>query len=603
MNLRAEAARLGIQGEYIDALGRRRKVSRQALESIVRGLRAGSAGAVEVPESHPVGAPPRQAFQGPPGRWWLLAVQLYGVRSRHNWGHGDFSDLLALIELAAEVGAAGVGLNPLHTLFDDPPDQPSPYSPSSRLFLNPLYIDLDAVPEFEGLSTAEMSSTIERMRQADLVDYVGVAALKQRSLHAAHQAFLQHGTSDRCADFAAFRQSRSPTLARFAAFEVLRRRFGEPWWTWPSEWQRPDDAAIEKLRAETGEALGFHEYTQWLTDRQLKRCADRARELGLPIGLYIDVAVGVRADGFDAWNAPDAVTRTLSLGAPPDVLNTLGQNWELAGFSGVGLQAQAFAPFREMLRASMRHAGAIRLDHVLGLKRLYLIPAGLRPDQGAYVRMPFWQLLDVTAAESQAQRCIVIGEDLGTVPRGFRAEVARHGIWSYRVMMFERDARGDFRAPKSYSERALVTFSTHDLPPFTGWLTQHDLHVREALHIPAGETSDERSRAVAALEAALRRHGHSACDFPAVAGYLAASPARLLAIGLEDILEVPDQANVPGTTDQHPNWRRKLPVELESIRGDARLGAVARIAAQHGRAAHAETMLARRAEQSETIVR
>jgi len=220
---------------------------------------------------------------------------------------------------------------------------------------------------------------------------------------------------------------------------------------------------------------------------------------------------------------------------------------------------------------------------VLGLKRLYLIPAGLRPDQGAYVRMPFGQLLEVTAEESLARRCIVIGEDLGTVPRGFRAEVARFGIWSYRVMLFERDAQGDFRPPGHFAERALVTFSTHDLPTFTGWLTRHDLDVRATLRILAGETRDERARAVAALEAALRQQGCSACDFPAVAGYLAASPARLLAIGLEDVLDVHEQANVPGTIDQHPNWRRKLPLELERIRDDPRLAAVARIAAERGR--------------------
>jgi 4-alpha-glucanotransferase len=603
MNLRAEAARLGVQGEYIDALGRRRKVSRQALESIVRALRSGSARAVEVPDSRPIASPPRQAFQGPAGRWWLLAVQLYGVRSRHNWGHGDFSDLLALIELAAEVGAGGVGLNPLHALFDDLPDQPSPYSPNSRLLLNPLYVDLDAVPEFEGPSTAEMSSTIERLRQSELVDYVGISALKQRGLRAAHQAFLTDATSARREDFAKFRESRGMVLVRFAAFEVLRRRFKEPWWEWPPEWRTPDDVAIEQLRAETGDEIGFHEYTQWLADHQLMRCRDRAHELGLPVGLYIDVAVGVRADGFDAWNAPDAVTRALSLGAPPDALNTLGQNWALAGFSGVGLQAQGFAPYRDMLRASMRYAGAIRLDHVLGLKRLYLIPAGLRPDQGAYVRMPFEQLLDATAEESQARRCIVIGEDLGTVPRGFRAEVARHGIWSYQVMMFERDARGDFRPPEHFAERALVTFSTHDLPPFTGWLTQHDLGVRESLHIPAGETSDERDRAAAALQAALRRQGYSACDFASVAGYLAASPARLLAIGLEDVLDVHDQVNIPGTGDQHPNWRRKLPLELERIRDDPRLREIARIAAERGRSGRAKAALTTGAEQSETIAR
>jgi len=583
MSLRAQAARLGIQGEYVDAFGRRRKVSRRAMESIVQALDAGSAMPAQAPRRDPTAKPVRLAFQGSAGRWWLLAVQLYGVRSGRNWGHGDFSDLLELVELAAQIGAGGVGLNPLHALVDDPADQPSPYSPNSRLFLNPLYIDLDAVPEFAGLRTAEMTATIERLRRSALVDYRGITALKQHGLRAAHQAFLDHATPERREDFAAFRASRSPALARFAAFEVLRRRFDQPWWTWPSEWRTPDQAAIERLRADSGDELGFHEYVQWVADRQLMRCRDRARKLALPIGLYVDVAVGVRPDGFDAWNAPDAIVRTLSLGAPPDQLNTAGQNWQLAGFSGIGLQAQAFATFRDMLRASMRYAGAIRLDHVLSLKRLYLIPAGLRADQGAYVRMPFRELLEVTAEESLARRCIVIGEDLGTVPRGFRAEVARFGIWSYRVMLFERDVQGDFRPPAHFAERALVTFSTHDLPTFTGWLTRHDLDVRATLRILAGETRDERARAVAALEAALRQQGCSACDFPAVAGYLAASPARLLAIGLEDVLDVHEQANVPGTIDQHPNWRRKLPLELERIRDDPRLAAVARIAAERGR--------------------
>jgi 4-alpha-glucanotransferase len=201
--------------------------------------------------------------------------------------------------------------------------------------------------------------------------------------------------------------------------------------------------------------------------------------------------------------------------------------------------------------------------------------------------MPFDELLDVTAQESAAQRCVVIGEDLGTVPRGFRAQVARFGIWSYRVMLFERDARGEFRPPTDYAERALVTFSTHDLPTFAGWLTQHDLAVRDTLGIPAGETREERARTIAALKAALQRQGCPACDFPSVAGFLAASPARLLAIGLEDVLALRDQANVPGTTDQHPNWRRKLPLELERIRDDPRLAAIARVAAERGRTAHA----------------
>jgi 4-alpha-glucanotransferase len=459
---------------------------------------------------------------------------------------------------------------------------------------------VEAIPDFAGCRTADMTAEIARLRHAELVDYDGIATLKRRALRAAHQVFRRDGSPERRAAFEEFRQARQQTLARFAAFEVLRRRWPGPWWEWPEAWRTPDDQAIARLRHDAGDELAYHEYVQWIADRQLMGCRDRARALELPIGLYIDVAVGVCTGGFDAWNAPDSIVRTLAVGAPPDLLNTVGQNWGLAGFSGVGLQASGFAPFRAMLRASMRYAGAIRLDHVLGLKRLYFIPAGLPPDQGAYVRMPFEQLLAVTAEESAANRCIVVGEDLGTVPEGFREQVAQFGLWSYQVMLFERDWRGAFRPPEHYAERALVTFATHDLPTFTGWLTQHDLRMREAVNLPSGETGEERAQAVAALREALARQGLAELDFPAVVGYLASSPTRLLAIALEDVLDVRDQANVPGTMGEHPNWRRKLPVELERIRDDPRLDRIARIAAERGRAAPAAAPVA---EQSRTIAR
>jgi 4-alpha-glucanotransferase len=592
MNLRSEALRLGIELDYLDALGRRRQVPDEAIAKIVQALGTGS-GVATAPllkgdqDPAPSG-PPQQAYQGPAGRWWLLAAQLYGIRSRRNWGHGDFSDLLALVELAADVGAAGIGINPLHALLDDRMDEPSPYSPSSRLFLNPLYIDVDAIPDHDGARTAEVDAAIERLHHSELVDHAGVAALKQECLRVAYRAFGRHAASERRDDFEAFRQSRHPTLARYAAFEVLRRRLPGPWWDWSAEWQGQQDKRDEaflRLRAQAGDEMGFYEYVQWIADRQLMRCRDRAGELGLPIGLYLDVAVGVRADGFDSWDAPDTIVRTLAVGAPPDLLNAVGQNWGLAGFSGVGLQARAFRPFRDMLRASMRYAGAIRLDHAFGLKRLYFIPAGLPPDQGAYVRMPFRQLLQVTAEESAANGCIVVGEDLGTVPERFREQVAPFGIWSYQVMLFERGETGAFWPPAHYAERALVTFSTHDLPTFAGWLFRHDLRVRENLEIPAGETEDERARAIAALRKALRARGLMSADFASVVRYLAASPARLLAIALEDVLELRDQPNIPGTIDVHPNWRRKLPVELERLRDHALLGEVARVAADVGRSA------------------
>lgn len=283
------------------------------------------------------------------------------------------------------------------------------------------------------------------------------------------------------------------------------------------------------------------------------------------VGLYLDVAVGVQSDGFDAWNEQEAISRQLAVGAPPDPLNTMGQDWGLAGFNATGLQLQAFAPFREMLQASMRYAGAIRLDHVLGLKRLYLVPRGFRPDTGAYVQMPFEALLAVTALESAAQRCVVIGEDLGTVPEGFRETMADWGIWSYQVMMFERDGAGRFRGIDHYSPNALITFNTHDLSTYAGWRSFSDLKLKRSLGIDPGESDDARWQALGALDEVLRNHGIERHDLCSVVSFLARTRSRLLAVSLEDLLGMIDQPNIPGTVNEHANWRRRVPVAIDQI--------------------------------------
>ena len=357
--------------------------------------------ATNTPETATLVVCPRTAYQGPdtaPQRMWVLAAQLYGVRSLGNWGHGDFTDLLALIDLAANLGAAGIGLNPLHALFDDRAQEVSPYFPNSRLFLNPLYIDLEAVPEFPGRRAAGLEPEIERLRKADHVDYAGVAKVKMHALRIAYELFCQQGTAQRQADFKRFRQERGSTLARFACFEVQRRKFARPWWEWPEEWRAGDETVFAALRQTQAPDTGFVEFVQWITHEQLDLCRARARARGLPIGLYLDVAVGVRSDGFDAWCDQDAILSGTAVGAPPDALNTAGQNWGLAGFNPVGLEDRRFEPFCHMLRASMRYAGAVRLDHVLGLKRLYLIPHGMRPHEGAYIRFPFEALLAIVFA-------------------------------------------------------------------------------------------------------------------------------------------------------------------------------------------------------------
>ena len=510
-------------------------------------------------------APPR-AFDGDFDRCWLLAVQLYGVRSARNWGIGDFTDLEGLLELAGHLGADGVGLNPLHALFDDRPADCSPYSPNSRLFLNPLYIDVEKLAEFPPRVLAESSNTIVMLRASDIVDYAAVAELKWRALRLAFKKFRADPKRARQRDFEKFRAERAPLLSRFACFEVLRHKFNRPWWDWPKQWRQPDDVKLAKLRAGADAAeIEFAEFVQWTADRQLQSCRDLAARLGMKVGLFLDVAVGVQSDGFDAWNEQAAISRHLAVGAPPDALNTAGQNWGLAGFNAAGLEIQSFEPYREMLRASMRHAGAIRLDHVLGLKRLYLVPHGFAANNGVYVQMPFEALLAATAQESVAHRCVVIGEDLGTVPEGFREQMADWGIWSYQVMMFERDDHGSFRGIDHYAPNALVTFNTHDLSTYAGWRSLSDLALKRSLGIDPGESDDARWRALTMLTDVLRHHAIDHHDLYAVAGFLARTKSRLLAISLEDLLGVIDQPNIPGTVNEHPNWRRRLPLAIDGI--------------------------------------
>jgi 4-alpha-glucanotransferase len=524
-------------------------------------------------EEVPLIVSPPRACAGDFNRGWLLAVQLYGIRSARNWGIGDFTDLAALLELAAQLGADGVGLNPLHALFDDKPADCSPYSPNSRLFINALYIDVEKIPEFEAGPGAGKAAA--RLREGHIVDYRGVAGLKWRALRAAFEKFRVQPAAGRREDFDAFRAERAPLLSRFACFEVLRHKFDQPWWEWPAAWRVPDDAKCAELRCgEDAAEIEFVEFVQWTADRQLRACRDLARDLGMKVGLYLDVAVGVQSGGFDAWNEQTAISRHLSVGAPPDPLNLAGQNWGLAGFNASGLELQSFEPYREMLRASMRYAGAIRLDHVLGLKRLYLVPHGFAADNGVYVPMPFEALLAATAQESVAHECVVIGEDLGTVPEGFRGIMAEWGIWSYQVMMFERDDRGAFRDTDHYLPNALVTFNTHDLSTYAGWRSFGDLKIKRSLGIDPGESDDARWHALTMLDDVLRRHAIDGNDLYAIAAFLSKTRSRLLAISLEDLLGVVDQPNIPGTVNEHPNWRQRLPVAVNDIAHEIDIGAL-----------------------------
>jgi 4-alpha-glucanotransferase len=308
-----------------------------------------------------------------------------------------------------------------------------------------------------------------------------------------------------------------------------------------------------------------------------------ARARGLSIGLYLDTAIGVDASGADAWMDQHAVLRGLSVGAPPDQFNPTGQDWGLTAYNPHGLVATNFEPFRQMLRSAMHYAGAVRIDHVLGLMRLFLIPHGLGAKNGAYLRLPLERMLSVVCEESRRWHCLVIGEDLGTVPEGFRDTLAAWGVWSYLVMLFERHWGGTFKRPDEYPEGAIATFNTHDLPTYAGWMTGHDLQTKRAINVDPGESDDERHRSRAALEAAVVAATSQPMSFDSVVAFLAATPTRLVSVGIEDVLELKEQINVPGTVDQHPNWRRRWPVALEDLAADQRLRRVAAILSRAGR--------------------
>jgi 4-alpha-glucanotransferase len=582
-DLTETAQNWGIDLHYYDVFGKRHEASPETLTRLIDAISA--SGATPHPADLVQGAPLR-AYQGDVRRLWALGLQLYAVRSGRNWGHGDFTDLKRLIAIAAAHGASGIGLNPLHTLFTDRAEDASPYAPNSRIFLNPLYIDVESIPEFPGLAAAGLATEVEALRATELVAYRRVAEAKMGGLRLAHACFHKKADAARREDFRTWQAGQGETLGRFSCFEVLRRRFApRPWTEWPEPWRAPTRTQLDEFRRAHEADCDLHEFIQWVADSQLSDCAVEARRLGMPIGLYADLAVGIDRHGADAWSGQNTVLAGVSMGAPPDEFNPGGQDWGLAPFNPHVLLGNDFAPMRQLMSAAMRHAGAIRLDHVLGLNRVYMVPLGQSAADGAYVRFPFEPLLHVIGEESNRARCIVIGEDLGTVPENFRETVACWGLWSYRVMLFEREWDGRFRPPEAYPAEALATFSTHDLPTFHGWLARHDLSVKRQIGVDPGENDDARSWALAKLREILseRGGGYPPDDIGAVAAFLAATSSRLVLIALDDVLGMLDQVNIPGTVSQYPNWRRKLPVALEGLETHEGLRRVAEAFAKAGR--------------------
>jgi (1->4)-alpha-D-glucan 1-alpha-D-glucosylmutase len=534
------------------------------------------------------------ALEGRRGEWGL-AVQLYGLRSDRNWGIGDFTDLRELVERAAATDAAAIGLNPLHALFPDEPGRASPYSPSSRLFLNTLYIDPEAIDDFGESAAArtlagraDFREAMRDLRRKPLVDYAGVATQKLRVLDMLYASFcaqhLTHADDPRTQSFRRFQQRGGTALRRFATFNALREVRGATgesqryWRNWPADLRDPASKAVEEFARNHHARVEFYEYLQWQADHQLGRAAARTRDLGMDVGLYQDLAVGFDPDGADAWSTQEILVDGWSIGAPPDDYNKNGQNWGLLPPNPRRLRELAYQPIVEMLRANMRHAGALRIDHVLGLKRLFWVPNGARPSAGAYVHYPLDDLLGLVALESVRNSCLVIGEDLGTVPAGFREQINERGILSYEVLWFAREKDGRFRAPRRWAKDALATISTHDLPTLAGYWTGHDIGLRDELKLYPDKSlvkaaREERKTARHQLADALRAAGvpagGSQVPVEQAHRFLARTPSRLVMAQIEDLIGAIEPVNVPGTVDEHPNWRRKLPRTLRDIFDDA----------------------------------
>lgn len=524
---------------------------------------------------------------------WGLAAQLYALRSSRNWGIGDFGDLESLIAHAAAAGADVVGVNPLHALFPDEPERASPYSPSSRMFRNPLYLDVEAIEDFGECPAAQrlvsgrgFAARRQRLQERPLIDYDRVAQLKLEVLALLHASFgerhLTRAGDARAADFAAYRQRLGADLRRFATFHALRahlvrgRRSADSR-SWPAEFRDPGSPAVAAFAKRHAREIEFIEYLQWQAERQLGRAAFAARDSGMAVGLYQDLAVGFDPDGADAWSLQGVLAEGWNIGAPPDAWSPKGQDWGLAPLNPQKLRAAAYAPLIATLRANMRHAGALRIDHILGLKRLFWVPRGGSPVEGAYVRYPLAELLGIVALESVRERCLVVGEDLGTVPAGFSATLRNRGILSYRVLYFSRTPRGGFERPRRWPRLALGAITTHDLPTFAGYWHGDDIDLRERLSLYLAPTQarrerTERATARRALTAALAAERLATGRGPPIRAahrFLARTPTRIAMVQLEDLIGLREQANLPGTVGEHPNWRRKLPITGDALFEDA----------------------------------
>ena len=528
------------------------------------------------------------------GRMNGLTMHLYSLRSERNWGIGDFTDLLNLMKYAAEKKLDFVGINPLHALFTSKPAFASPYSPSSREWLNPIYLDIEKVGAFtyneqlkNWLTQPKIRQRIAALRVTETVTYTAVWACKRDALHMAFNAFKQdtcEAAANERAAFEAFVADKGKALQGFGLFEALDQYYSRPgqvgWQSWPSEFHQPDGEAVEKFARSHEREIRFYMWLQWLCAEQLQEINQAAAEYGVKLGIYGDLAVGVARGSADTWLNRQDYCMDVSVGAPPDPLGPTGQNWNLPPLNPSMLKHTGYEKFVHLLRENMRLYGVLRIDHVMALCRLWWVLNDKTADFGAYVHYDAEVTFAILALESQRNRCVIIGEDLGTVPDQARYLLNRYQVFSYKVMYFSKGWNG-FQLPEEYPEQAIMVISTHDVAPLAGYWIGKDLDTMFKLgtlpDAAAFQTAlDEREHDKADLLDKLKYTGCLGADvqMPAKADetllaalhkYGALSRSKLYAVQLENLLGVIDNLNVPGVPDGYPNWAQKMPVSLEDF--------------------------------------
>ncbi|XDA98351.1 4-alpha-glucanotransferase [Sulfitobacter sp. LCG007] len=525
-------------------------------------------------------------------RLWGISLALYGLQSDRNAGMGDFADLALAAETFGRLGAGFVGVNPVHSMGYLEFDTASPYSPSHRGFFNTAYIAPDRLPGLENseaaqAALAEYQESFARYRSSETVPHGPLKRAQQKALEALFGIFREKTGGRAAQDFEVFRDLASPEIMRFARYEALSEDHGADWRTWPRE--------IDTADADP-ERVDYHLWLQWAAERQLQRAQTGALDAGMPLGLYLDLAVGPRRDGAEAWCEQASIAEGVSVGAPPDHLNPEGQRWNLAAFAPALLRKHKYAPFRQILAATMRHAGVVRIDHVLGLYRSFWIPDDGSP--GAYISQHFESLIAVIKIEAERNGTAVIGEDLGLVPDGFRDTMRDHGFYGYSVLQYEKAGDGRFRDPDSMSPQVLSCFSTHDTPTLRGYARGRDIDWWQKLGwVEAGVADDARDRRREDIEMLKEMGGDAPCGVVdpqddadrlqnAVQSTLARSPAAMVCIQLDDVLGSVEAQNLPGTVEQHPNWQRRHGVPVDQLADHQGLASLAACMERNGRSAN-----------------